>query len=226
MRGKARDLTGDRFSILTVLELLKEREGRHRVYKCICDCGNEINVRSGSLTTGNTKSCGCLGIKINPGDRFGKLVAIKKLPKEKDMPKWLCICDCGTEVDVWGTNLLTKNTKSCGCLRVNDELTEKYRLDKRLILSTSKTVSYDTWRRHVLKRDSGTCVICGYTHKENFDMVAHHLDGFEWCAEKRVDVNNGVTVCYNCHERFHGLYGKGNNTREQFNEFKNTKYIV
>ena len=29
-------------------------------YKCVCDCGNKIIVRSDSLKSGNTKSCGCL----------------------------------------------------------------------------------------------------------------------------------------------------------------------
>ena len=30
---------------------------------------------------------------------------------------WACRCDCGTEVVVQGTNLVSGNTKSCGCHR-------------------------------------------------------------------------------------------------------------
>src|SRR5947209_2751068 len=33
-----------------------------RCWKCHCDCGKEIIVRSSALKTGNTKSCGCLTV--------------------------------------------------------------------------------------------------------------------------------------------------------------------
>ena len=54
------DLTGRRFGRLTAVELIPERRNGAAVWKCKCDCGNTINVASGSLTSGNTKSCGCL----------------------------------------------------------------------------------------------------------------------------------------------------------------------
>lgn len=57
MRG--RDLTGQRFGRLTVLEALPG--DRRTRWRCICDCGQETVVGSGHhLTSGNTKSCGCL----------------------------------------------------------------------------------------------------------------------------------------------------------------------
>lgn len=34
------------------------------LWKCICDCGNETIVRTNSLTTGNTASCGCINYSI------------------------------------------------------------------------------------------------------------------------------------------------------------------
>lgn len=53
---------GCRFGKLVVLEkLVKEIKGKKRTYyKCICDCGNLKEVRADMLTSGNTKSCGCL----------------------------------------------------------------------------------------------------------------------------------------------------------------------
>lgn len=53
-------MIGKKFGKLTVLEELQERKHGSKVYKCICDCGNIINVRGYSLKNGNTKSCGCL----------------------------------------------------------------------------------------------------------------------------------------------------------------------
>lgn len=54
------DLTGQKFGRLTVIRLLKERQYNKKVYKCKCDCGKYTNVIGSSLTSGKTKSCGCL----------------------------------------------------------------------------------------------------------------------------------------------------------------------
>ena len=54
------DLTGQRFGRLVVLERAENIIQHRTVYKCLCDCGNEVIVRSDSLTSGRTQSCGCL----------------------------------------------------------------------------------------------------------------------------------------------------------------------
>ena len=54
------DLTGQRFGRLLVLERAETVTEHRTVYKCLCDCGNEVIVRSDSLTSGRTQSCGCL----------------------------------------------------------------------------------------------------------------------------------------------------------------------
>jgi hypothetical protein len=55
-----KDLTGQKFGRLTALEPTDKRKGTSVVWQCECECGNICEVRSTSLTTGNTKSCGCL----------------------------------------------------------------------------------------------------------------------------------------------------------------------
>lgn len=52
------DLTGKRFNYLTVIEYIGRKNGR-TMWKCKCDCGNEVNVDSNSLKSGNTTACGC-----------------------------------------------------------------------------------------------------------------------------------------------------------------------
>lgn len=56
--GKKQDLQGRRFGKLVVL---KEdgRIGSNVAWICRCDCGNEVRVRSSSLLSGNTTTCGC-----------------------------------------------------------------------------------------------------------------------------------------------------------------------
>jgi len=57
--AKIRDLTGQRFGRLVVLYDTGERRGGQVIWRCRCDCGNKVDVRSGNLTSGNSMSCGC-----------------------------------------------------------------------------------------------------------------------------------------------------------------------
>lgn len=82
---------------------------------------------------------------------------------------------------------------------------------------------YIKWREDVLERDNNTCVCCGASKRVVLNV--HHLDGYNWCLDKRVEADNGVTLCENCHKEFHKKYGKGNNTKEQFEEFINEVYV-
>lgn len=56
---KKRDLAGQRFGRLLVLYDTGERKNGKVIWHCRCDCGNEVNIRSGNLISGNTTSCGC-----------------------------------------------------------------------------------------------------------------------------------------------------------------------
>jgi hypothetical protein len=55
------NLINQKFSRLTVLQFAKkETKNRGQHYLCRCECGREIIVRSDALTSGHTKSCGCI----------------------------------------------------------------------------------------------------------------------------------------------------------------------
>lgn len=81
---------------------------------------------------------------------------------------------------------------------------------------------YKEWVRAVYERDGYTCQRCGDDRGGNLN--AHHLDGYNWCKERRVDVSNGVTLCEVCHTEFHRIYGFHDNTKEQFREFQTAKF--
>jgi hypothetical protein len=96
--------------------------------------------------------------------------------------------------------------------RYNPNLTNEEREKKR------DTLENINWRNHVFERDNYTCLCCGQ-HSGNIN--AHHIDGYEWCKEKRYNIENGVTLCKKCHDKFHYLYGYGNNTKNQYFDFIN-----
>lgn len=118
------DLVGRRFGKLTVLEPAANI-GRYTAWKCQCDCGSEITVRTNSLVTGKTKSCGCIkGEKLDlTGDKYGKLTVLGRAPDVGGQSAWRCSCDCGNETVVRMCDLRSGHTRSCGCLVRGPDLT-------------------------------------------------------------------------------------------------------
>ena len=53
------DLLGQRFGRLVVIERMPNNKRKQAMWKCCCDCGNEVIVESGHLRRGHTNSCGC-----------------------------------------------------------------------------------------------------------------------------------------------------------------------
>ena len=118
------DFTGCRFGKLIVIEPTAERSHGAIVWRCRCDCGNEVLVESRRLSSGVVKSCGCdqpdyTSIKDLTGLRFGKLVVLGKSEnRTKDRnPLWRCRCDCGKELETTKSKLITGRVSSCGCNR-------------------------------------------------------------------------------------------------------------
>jgi hypothetical protein len=82
---------------------------------------------------------------------------------------------------------------------------------------------YKEWRRKVYERDHFTCQVCN--EKRSGSFVAHHMNSCDVYKQDRYDIDNGITLCVTCHKEFHSTYGYGNNTKEQFDEFKNSKHL-
>lgn len=47
--------------------------------------------------------------------------------------------------------------------------------------------------------------MCGCTHKR---LVVHHIKGFEKYPALRFELDNGITLCFGCHYKFHEMFGK------------------
>lgn len=121
-----KDLIGQRFGKLTVLNILPERRNHKIVYHCICDCGNECDILAQTLKNGNSKSCGCyrseeLTKRFSydlTNQKFGRLTAL--YPTHDKSPKnrrsWFCQCDCGKTSIVRTELLINGHVQSCGCI--------------------------------------------------------------------------------------------------------------
>ncbi len=62
------------------------------------------------------------------------------------------------------------------------------------------------WRKSVFIRDNRTCQDCGAKSENGIrvDIHAHHIKSFADFPDLRFDVDNGVTLCRECHGTRHG----------------------
>lgn len=123
------NLVGQKFGRLTVVKDLGTNGSEHRRYECLCECGNTTIVEAHRLLNSSTTSCGCyqkeciakvgksMAVDLT-GKRFGKLVAIKRLPKNENQYGtsrwWMCKCDCGNYTSVQTKQLNFGSVQSCG----------------------------------------------------------------------------------------------------------------
>lgn len=118
--SKLIDLTGQRFGKLIVIEkAFKDKRGQWS-WLCKCDCGNIKSVLGANLRRDNTKSCGCINLRIDiTGKRYGMLVALSLAYVKNQSCVWLCKCDCGNETTARVGTLTMGRKLSCGCKEGN-----------------------------------------------------------------------------------------------------------
>ena len=58
------------------------------------------------------------------GKRFGRLVVVERVGSVRGKMFWKCKCDCGGVSVVSTTHLKSGNTKSCGCLRKDSNISK------------------------------------------------------------------------------------------------------
>lgn len=126
-----KDETGNIYGYLTVLHKAEgsAKAGQVR-WVCQCKCGNITTVLGTMLRYGSTTSCGCKGKESErrgfidrTGRRYGWLTALSRdlEGQTSHNVKWLCQCDCGNIVSIFGYHLTTGTTVSCGCIKSKGE---------------------------------------------------------------------------------------------------------
>lgn len=175
------------------------------------------------------------------GQKFNRLVVVGydavKLRDNQRNIRWICECECGNITIVVGSSLKNLNTTSCGCYnreRSKEVNSQIHRIglsgannpawkggvsDKNSLIRNSSSMVI--WRKAVFERDKYSCQKCGDDRGGN--LRAHHIKNFATNESLRTDVNNGITLCENCHIEFHHVYGNRHNNEFQLYEWLYTK---
>lgn len=212
-----KDIRGQRFGRLVALQGIREDSKPYR-WLCECDCGNRVKVVTAKLLSGHTKSCGCLKTKAPPtfadltGRKFGRLTVISRAPDlKKWSPRWNCSCTCGGATISGSHCLLSGHSTSCGCInrerigakspRWDPKLSQEERDRRRHGTPTNKL--FAAVAQQIRTRDRATCLVCGAPNSTH----VHHLEPWALYPDLRYNPANLVTLCKECHEQFHRLYG-------------------
>lgn len=189
---------------------IRKIQGKYRLFSYCKDCERKMNNNRYKHTC----------IRCGKEYRSGK--------KDSKLCKKCCSSDLGQSgrerLKKFNSNQYGENNHMFGIHRYgkdnpnyNPNKTDEEREKGRCI------IGYKEWRNSVYSRDNYTCQCCGDNKGSNLN--AHHLNGYNWDKQHRTDINNGVTLCEECHKKFHSIYGWGNNTKEQFNDFLNNNSI-
>lgn len=117
-----KDLTGQVFGELTVVEMLHNYNNTGRMY-CRCEGidGNEYIIRQDALRSGATKyvkgACKTGAPRDITGQKYGKLTVLYPTDERGSNGNivWHCQCSCGRFIDVPWSSLNRGHTTSCGC---------------------------------------------------------------------------------------------------------------
>jgi hypothetical protein len=89
---QTKDITGERFGLLTAISPLPPRNGkRSRLWRCLCECGEYCERTQNALHTGHAKSCGHLRGKAAPRRDAEVLAALDQFTVGATIPELIML---------------------------------------------------------------------------------------------------------------------------------------
>ena len=178
------------------------------MYKCHCDCGKDTIVKGGNLTSGNTKSCGCLEKEVLnkkyftdlTNQSFGKLTVIKYVGRNKYNRFWECKCECGNKVIRTQTAILSGHS-SCGC---------QMSIGESIVASILKNIEVEFFKEYTFD----DCVNPKSNTKLRFDF---YLPSYNCCIEYDGKQHYGIKNTYADLEGFKNI---------QYRDYIKNQYCV
>jgi hypothetical protein len=81
-------------------------------------------------------------------------------------------------------------------------ISKLYKTERHLVM---ETIEYKLWRRAIFERDNHTCQKCGIRSYKGLEKTvkieAHHIKSWTKYPELRFAIDNGITLCIDCHHK-------------------------
>ena len=216
-------------------ELLSNEYKNNRVKLDMkCPEGHIFKMRFSDFKNNNRRCPICSGVKKYEFEEVNEYVesfGYKLLSTEYVNAKEQIIVTCPNEKhDSYGVTFdAFKNNKSrcmeCAIENRSGEKNHNYnpnKTDEERNNSRSNS-KYRQFVKDVLKLSDYTCQV---TSVRGGKLVVHHLNGYNWHINGRMDVNNVVVISQKIHMKFHAIYGYGYNTKEQWEEFVKMQELI
>ncbi len=194
---KAKDLTGQRFGKLLVLESVDRTVTGHVTWKCKCDCGEVKTIVGKYLRGGDTKSCGCLQKELSavrladlsrerfvkragkkPEDFIGETFnyfKVKGVSTKDERTSWIVECGCGNERNLICHALTSGRRVSCGCVHSVHKLTDNQ--------ISQLTMNYLSYKWNII-----TTTKQGKPWEDSFDLFA------DWALESGFELGKHLML--------------------------------
>ncbi len=198
-----------------------EKEGGRRLYKASCkECGSDRGYKRPNKFMQTCKKCSNaknrLKITKKHREEHSKRM-INRIPWNKGQTKETndSLIKISKAMSKREVKLETRIKSSCTQRGIQfnefDDFTNN-KNDKERLKFKGYRLNHEC-----LQKANFTCDISG---QKGIKLVAHHLNSWNLFPEQRFDLNNLVCMSEELHKKFHSLYGYGNNTKDQYNEFK------
>jgi hypothetical protein len=189
------DRTNVRYGMLIAISKSDKRDSKGAIYwNCICDCGNNCTIIGPNLTSGRTKSCGCLASKLS-SERAKRIFT-----KEK---KKCSVEGCDNNTSKGGKGLCGKHAQRMRRYGDTNYITSEY--DRRVNSRKSQLKNKDkenketTYSKYLGKHEHRVIAEKKYGRKINIYECVHHVDG----NKHNNDPENLIILTKEEHTRLH-----------------------
>jgi len=195
----------------------------------ICECGTKSRINLSNFKMG--KRCNKCRYRKMAEKRRHSYEHVKKVFEERgcellsnnyeNQDTILTYrCKCGSINNLSFENFRQRKSTCRACYLEsvtgeNNVLYKPYLTEEHRLIGRNFKELRD-WRKAVFERDDYTCNKC---KGRGSYLNAHHKNSYDLFPELREDVDNGVTLCSECHTDFHKTYGYGANTEIQYNDW-------
>ncbi len=186
----------------------------------------------------NCRECYYDSLKVDINIIQKKFISIGLIPKFKDSDyknnrsKLAYICSkhpkFGIQYVTWASvnhkSTQNNNIHCIKCDRNNRSKIKDYKKNpnRQKDRQDRQSLKYKNWTKDIYYLANYKCQCCGCTNSKNNKLNAHHIFSFSKYKELRYEISNGICLCEKCHRKFHDIYGKYDNNKEQLEEFLNS----